>query len=46
MPALSALFESKLSPNAALLKARAYIALSQLTGDDTMAGGLCRSGSS
>ena len=36
---LSALFESKLAPNAALLKARAYIASSQLTGDDTMAGG-------
>ena len=36
---LSSLFESKLAPNAALLKARAYIASSQLTGDDTMAGG-------
>lgn len=36
---LSALFESKLAPNASLLKAREYIASSQLTGDDTMAGG-------
>lgn len=36
---LSALFDSKLAPNAALLKARAYIASSQLSGDDTMAGG-------
>ena len=36
---LSALFESKLAPNEPLLKARAYIASSQLTGDDTMAGG-------
>ncbi len=36
---LSALFESKLAPNAALLKAREYIASSQLVGDDTMAGG-------
>ena len=36
---LSALFESKFAPNAALLKAREYIASSQLTGDDTMAGG-------
>lgn len=36
---LSALFESKISPAAPLLKAREYIASSQLTGDDTMAGG-------
>lgn len=36
---LSSLYESKLAPNAALLKAREYIASSQLTGDDTMAGG-------
>ena len=36
---LSALFESRLAPNAALLKAREYIAASQLTGDDTYAGG-------
>jgi len=36
---LSSLFESKMAPNEALLKARAYIASSQLTGDDTMAGG-------
>lgn len=36
---LSALFESKISPVAPLLKAREYIASSQLTGDDTMAGG-------
>lgn len=36
---LSALFESRLAPNAALLKAREYVASSQLTGDDTMAGG-------
>ncbi len=36
---LSALFESKLAPVAAMLKAREYIAGSQLTGDDTMAGG-------
>lgn len=36
---LSALFESKISPAAPLLKAREYIAFSQLTGDDTMAGG-------
>ena len=36
---LSSLYESKLAPQAALLKARAYIASSQLTGDDTMAGG-------
>ena len=36
---LSALFESNLAPADALLKARAYIASSQLVGDDTMAGG-------
>ena len=36
---LSALFESKMSPVAPLLKAREYVASSQLTGDDTMAGG-------
>ena len=36
---LSALFESKLAPKEPLLKARAYIASSQLTGDDTLAGG-------
>jgi squalene-hopene/tetraprenyl-beta-curcumene cyclase len=36
---LSALFESGICPSAPLLKAREYIASSQLTGDDTMAGG-------
>ena len=36
---LSALFDSKLAPAHALLRAREYIASSQLTGDDTMAGG-------
>ena len=36
---LSALYVSKLSPVEPLLKAREYIASSQLTGDDTMAGG-------
>ena len=36
---LSALFDSKLAPTAPMLKAREYIASSQLTGDDTMAGG-------
>ncbi len=36
---LSSLFESGLAPTEALLKAREYIASSQLTGDDTMAGG-------
>jgi len=36
---LSALFESRLAPAAPLLKAREYVAASQLTGDDTMAGG-------
>ena len=36
---LSALFDSGLAPADALLKARSYIASSQLQGDDTMAGG-------
>ena len=36
---LSALFDSGFAPKAALLKARTYIASSQLEGDDTMAGG-------
>ena len=36
---LSALFDSGLAPKAALLRARSYIASSQLEGDDTMAGG-------
>jgi len=36
---LSALYDSGLAPKAALLKARSYIASSQLVGDDTMAGG-------
>ena len=36
---LSALFVSGQAPATALLKAREYIASSQLTGDDTMAGG-------
>ncbi len=36
---LSALHETGKAPVAALLKAREYIASSQLTGDDTMAGG-------
>lgn len=36
---LSALFDSGLAPAASLLKARSYIASSQLVGDDTMAGG-------
>ncbi len=36
---LSALFDSGKAPRAALLKARSYIASSQLNGDDTMAGG-------
>jgi squalene-hopene/tetraprenyl-beta-curcumene cyclase len=36
---LSALFESSLAPMQAILNARTYIASSQLTGDDTMAGG-------
>lgn len=36
---LSALFESGLAPTKAMLDARTYIAGSQLTGDDTYAGG-------
>lgn len=36
---LSSLFVSGKAPAAALLKAREYVASSQLTGDDTMAGG-------
>ena len=36
---LSALFVSGMAPTPAMLKAREYIASSQLTGDDTMAGG-------
>lgn len=36
---LSALFDSGLAPKEALLKARSYIASSQLEGDDTMGGG-------
>jgi len=36
---LSALYDSGLAPKTALLKARSYIASSQLVGDDTMAGG-------
>ena len=36
---LSALYVSKRAPASALLKAREYIASSQLSGDDTMAGG-------
>lgn len=36
---LSALYDSGLAPSAALLRARSYIASSQLTGDDTLAGG-------
>lgn len=36
---LSSLFESKLSPVEPMLKARRFISESQLTGDDTMAGG-------
>ena len=36
---LSALFESGFAPMKAILAARTYIAGSQLTGDDTMAGG-------
>lgn len=36
---LSALYDSGLAPKAAMLKARQYIASSQLQGDDTMAGG-------
>ena len=36
---VSALYESGLAPTKAILDARTYIAGSQLTGDDTMAGG-------
>ena len=36
---LAALFDSGIAPKAALLKARAYVASSQLVGDDTLAGG-------
>jgi len=36
---LTALYETKLAPTAPLLKAREYVAASQLVGDDTMAGG-------
>ena len=36
---LSALYDSGLAPKSAMLKARTYIASSQLVGDDTMAGG-------
>ncbi len=36
---VSALYESSLAPMQAILDARTYIASSQLTGDDTMAGG-------
>ena len=36
---LAALFDSGIAPKAALLKAREYVASSQLEGDDTMAGG-------
>ena len=36
---LSALYDSALAPKDAMLKAREYIASSQLTGDDTLAGG-------
>ncbi|MBR1871145.1 MAG: terpene cyclase/mutase family protein [Kiritimatiellae bacterium] len=36
---MSALYDAGLAPNEAILKARDYIASSQLTGDDTMAGG-------
>lgn len=36
---VSALYESGLAPMKAILDARTYIASSQLTGDDTMAGG-------
>ncbi|MBR2839587.1 MAG: terpene cyclase/mutase family protein [Kiritimatiellae bacterium] len=36
---LAALFDSGLAPKSAMLRAREYIASSQLTGDDTMAGG-------
>ena len=36
---LAALFDSGIAPKAALLKAREYVASSQLVGDDTLAGG-------
>ena len=36
---LASLFDSGLAPKSAMLSARTYIASSQLTGDDTMAGG-------
>ena len=36
---LASLFDSGFAPKSALLRAREYIASSQLTGDDTMAGG-------
>jgi len=36
---LAALFDAGLAPTEALLRARSYLASSQLTGDDTMAGG-------
>ena len=36
---LAALYDAGLAPKSAMLRAREYIASSQLTGDDTMAGG-------
>jgi len=36
---LAALYDSGLAPSSALLKAREYVAASQLEGDDTLAGG-------
>ena len=36
---LAALYDTGLAPKAAMLRAREYIASSQLTGDDTLAGG-------
>ena len=36
---LSALYDSGLAPKSAMLRARTYITSSQLTGDDTLAGG-------
>ena len=36
---LAALYDSGMAPKSAMLRAREYIASSQLTGDDTMAGG-------
>ena len=36
---LAALYDAGLAPRSAMLRAREYIASSQLTGDDTMAGG-------